>query len=59
MNRIDSLLAASQGFFDLGLFHEAWMELDNLEPKIRALPEVLLLRVAFWSPFTNGRMLSL
>jgi len=45
VNRLDSILAPAQGYFELGLFNDAWEELDKLEPKAKAHPDVLLLRL--------------
>jgi len=42
---IESLLEPAQGYFDLGLFHDAWEALDELEPTVRAHPKTLSLRL--------------
>jgi len=45
MNRLEILLNPVRGYFELGLFEDAWTELDKLEPKATAHPETLLLRL--------------
>jgi len=39
------LLDPARGYFELGLYEDAWKELDKLEPKATAHPETLLLRL--------------
>jgi len=45
MNRLDVLLDPARGYFELGLYEDAWMELDKLAPKETAHPQALLLRL--------------
>jgi predicted Zn-dependent protease len=45
MNRLETELNPARGYFELGLFEDAWAELDKLEPKATAHPETLLLRL--------------
>ena len=45
MNRLEILINPARGYFELGLFEDAWMELDKLEPKVTQHPETLLLRL--------------
>jgi hypothetical protein len=41
----DSLLEPFAGYFDLGVFHEANDELENLPNEVKAYPVVLLARL--------------
>ena len=38
-------LAAAQGFFQLEMWHDAWAELEELQPKFRHDSQVIILRV--------------
>jgi predicted Zn-dependent protease len=45
MGTLDEHLQRAEGFLELGLHHEAWEELEKLEPAARAHPDVLSLRL--------------
>jgi hypothetical protein len=48
MSRLEMHLAAATGFLELGMFDDAAMELENIEPEERARPEVMGLRVELY-----------
>jgi predicted Zn-dependent protease len=44
-SRIDTAVEPAQGFFDLGMHHEAWASLDELSPKDKGHPLTMALRL--------------
>jgi predicted Zn-dependent protease len=44
-SRRDAITTAAIGFCELGMWEDAWNELESLEPEERALPEVLRIRL--------------
>ena len=45
LTRLASCVVCAEGLLELGLFTDAWEELDGMEPSEKAHPEVLLLRL--------------
>jgi predicted Zn-dependent protease len=45
MNPKQDAFTQAEGFFELGLFHDAWEELDKLETETKSQPGVLRLRL--------------
>ena len=40
---------AAEGFLQLGMPEDAWNELEEIEPELRHLPQVILLRVLIFN----------
>ena len=46
---IERILQAARGVFDLGMFTDAWNELEELAPETRHRPQVILMRVMIYN----------
>ena len=44
----EAIIPAAIGFCELGMWQDAWDELENLEPEDRARPEVLRIRLGIF-----------
>jgi hypothetical protein len=45
---------AALGYVELGMYLEADVELDKIDPLCRAAPEVLAVRVEIYAGYRNG-----
>jgi hypothetical protein len=54
MTPFDRHLQAAQGYLELGLPLDAHEELEQIEPEMRTVVEVLVLRVAIYQALENG-----
>ena len=50
----ERIVATATGYCELGMYREAWDELETLEPEDRALPEVLRFRLGLLSCLNAG-----